>query len=178
MYVYLENRQGLKAMTMVLLLLITLSTPAEPLLLTRQQKYLWNINDIMQFYWSVLVSALCVSFNPLEIYLLTPPTLLGRQFLWPGYRIPFPKDNKETEVNFVMRQTQTIGSIKSLPTSNRLLSFRLSVPENNIPSYIAEKSDKLNWQEFFRQMSTKESRLKVIHKVEKSNKSKIMCALK
>ena len=70
-----------------------------------------------------------------------------------------------------MRQTQTIGSIKSLPTSNRLLSFRLSVPENNIPSYIAEKSDKLNQQEFFRQMSTKESRLKVIQKVEKSNKN-------
>ena len=173
---YIWKTGGLKAMTMVLLLLITLSTPAEPLLLTRQQKYLWNINDIMQFYWSVLVSALCVSFNPLEIYLLTPPTLLGRQFLWPGYRIPFPKDNKETEVNFVMRQTQRIGSIKSLPTSNRLLSFRLSFPENNIPSYIAEKSDKLNQQEFFRQMSTKESRLKVIHKVEKSNKSKIMCA--
>ena len=138
MYVYLEKRQGLKAGTVVLLLLITLSTPAEPLLLTRQQKYLWNINDIMQFYWSVLVSALWKS-----IYWL-PPRLLGRQFLWPGFRIPFPKDKKETEVNFVMRQTQRIGSIKSLRTSNRLLSFRLSFPENNIPSYIAEKSDKVN----------------------------------
>ena len=78
MYVYLEKRQGLKAGTVVLLLLITLSTPAEPLLLTRQQKYLWNINDIMQFYWSVLVSALWKS-----IYWL-PPRLLGRQILWPG----------------------------------------------------------------------------------------------
>ena len=103
MYVYLEKRQGLRARTMVLLLLITLSTPTQPFLQTRQQRKTSEISSILFNSTEVFCSQHFVSHLTFwkSIHWLSPPPPLPPPP--PPAPAPHPLPHASLAVNFCDR---------------------------------------------------------------------------